>query len=457
MDTRYEGGTHGSSGCSEPDLRVTDDRNLIVSNASQNQSIAYMGLLSVLLEWHLEDPVSATEQQRNDVVFGFQDNRNPFVDHPEFVCLIWACPTSDTTAPSVPAGLSASAGECQVSLDWNDNNESDLASYSVYRATDLAGPFVLISTTPAVSSYTDTNVLGAVQYHYQISAVDVSGNESAGSSSASGIPLTGQGCGAPPPDPGAVNIIISELMPNPALVSDATGEWFEIFNRGTASVDLDGWTIRDDDTDQHVISAGSGLVIQPNEFLVLGRDGDSASNGGYVADYVYGGSFILANSADEVVLLDQNQLERARVNYDSASFPYVSGSSAEISDLLAPQPGDALVWVTATTTYGIGDLGSPGDEGSATLPPPPTADLFIRGDANQDLLVDISDPILILDFLFGATTQLICEDAGDTNDDGDINIADAVGALQFLFSGGGPLPAPFPDEGEDPTSDLLGC
>ncbi len=457
METRYEGGTHGVTGCAEPDLRVTDDRALIVSDVTQNLGIAYMGLRSVLLEWHLEDPVSVTEQQRNDSVFSFQGNRNPYVDHPEFVCLVWVCPTSDTTPPAVPTGISAVAGECQVSLDWNDNFESDLASYSVYRSTDQAGPYSLISITSALSAYIDTDVDGAVQYHYQITAVDISGNESLASGSVSAIPITGPGCGAPPPDPGAVNIIISELMPNPLLVTDAAGEWFEIFNRGTAEVDLDGWTIRDDDIDLHIIDAAGGLVIQPNEFLVLARDGDQASNGGVVADYVYGGSFILANSIDEVVLLDLDQLEHTRINYSAATFPYQSGVSSEISDLLAPDTADPLIWVSATTPYGLGDLGSPGDEGSAPLPPPPSADSFVRGDANQDLSVDISDPIMLLDYLFGSLSVLPCPDAADGNDDGDLNIADAVAILQYLFNNAGPLPAPFPDQGQDPTSDSLGC
>lgn len=460
METRYEGGVHGATGCSEPDLRMTDDRALIVSNVSQNLSVAYMGLRSVLLEWHLEDPVSVEEQQRNDDVFEFQGNRNPYIDHPEFVCLVWACPTTDVTPPATPTGLSAAGGECQVVLDWADNFENDLASYSVYRSTDPAGPFSLISTTSLVSTYIDTNVDGAVQYHYQVTATDISGNESPSSSISSGIPTTGQGCGAPPPDPGQVNLIISELMPNPFLVSDADGEWFEIFNRGTAPVDLNGWTIRDDDVDSHIINAPGGLIIQPNEFLVMARNGDSLVNGGLTADYDYGGNFILANSVDEVVLLDLNQIEHTRINYSSATFPYQSGFSAEINDLLAPTIGDPLLWVITTSTYGDGDFGTPGDEGSATLPPPPPpppVTEFIRGDANQDLSIDISDPIMVLEFLFGTGGALTCLDAADANDDGDINIADAVGILQFLFNNAGPLPAPYPAAGEDPTSDSLDC
>jgi hypothetical protein len=89
LDVRYEGGTHGGTGASEPDLRLTDDLNLIASSATgSNVSIAYMGKLSTLLQWHLDDPVDTKEMARNNAVFAQQGNRNPFVDNPGWVqCL----------------------------------------------------------------------------------------------------------------------------------------------------------------------------------------------------------------------------------------------------------------------------------------------------------------------------------------------------------------------------------
>ncbi|RDZ26215.1 endonuclease [Lysobacter silvisoli] len=81
MAIRYEGGTHPVTGQSEPDLELTDNRSQIVITSS---SPAYMGLLSTLLAWHTQDPPDAAELARNEVIFSFQGNRNPFIDHPEW-------------------------------------------------------------------------------------------------------------------------------------------------------------------------------------------------------------------------------------------------------------------------------------------------------------------------------------------------------------------------------------
>lgn len=49
-----------------------------------------MAMFSTLLQWHLEDPVDDFERNRNQKIYDFQGNRNPFIDYPEFVNLIWS-------------------------------------------------------------------------------------------------------------------------------------------------------------------------------------------------------------------------------------------------------------------------------------------------------------------------------------------------------------------------------
>ncbi|MEU5202237.1 endonuclease [Streptomyces pseudogriseolus] len=76
MAVRYE----GADGW--PDLEPNDSVN--------NGSAPYIGKLAVLKEWNEQDPPDAFEQRRNDVIFeSYQHNRNPFIDHPEWVESIW--------------------------------------------------------------------------------------------------------------------------------------------------------------------------------------------------------------------------------------------------------------------------------------------------------------------------------------------------------------------------------
>ncbi|MET9110707.1 endonuclease I family protein [Streptomyces zhihengii] len=54
-----------------------------------NGSAPAIGRLSVLKQWSAEDPPDSLEQNRNEAIFGIQKNRNPFIDHPEWVDSIW--------------------------------------------------------------------------------------------------------------------------------------------------------------------------------------------------------------------------------------------------------------------------------------------------------------------------------------------------------------------------------
>ncbi|MFQ5653295.1 MAG: agmatine deiminase family protein [Planctomycetota bacterium] len=83
---------------------------------------------------------------------------------------------------------------------------------------------------------------------------------------------------------------------------------------------------------------------------------------------------------------------------------------------------------------------------------------FQRGDANQDGVLDISDAVHLLVYLFGSPANpLDCHDTGDANDDGVLDISDPMALLTMLFAGGAPLPPPTGACGDDPTADPLGC
>lgn len=72
----------------------------LVNYTTPNNTEPILGKLSSLLDWHLSDPVDDFEINRNEIIFGFQQNRNPFIDHPNLVNYLW--------------------GD-NVGLVWNDN------------------------------------------------------------------------------------------------------------------------------------------------------------------------------------------------------------------------------------------------------------------------------------------------------------------------------------------------
>lgn len=96
MDVRYEGGTN-TFGSPEPDLVLTNNPALIQTTGTNTTGTAYLGLLCVLVEWHRADPPDEQERLRNALVQTFQDNRNPFVDHPEWADVLFnaECPRPD--------------------------------------------------------------------------------------------------------------------------------------------------------------------------------------------------------------------------------------------------------------------------------------------------------------------------------------------------------------------------
>lgn len=64
-------------------------RMVMYLNIRYGENFDQVGGLDLFLKWNVEDPVSAFENQRNDVIEGAQGNRNPFIDNPYLATLIW--------------------------------------------------------------------------------------------------------------------------------------------------------------------------------------------------------------------------------------------------------------------------------------------------------------------------------------------------------------------------------
>ena len=159
-------------------------------------------------------------------------------------------------------------------------------------------------------------------------------------------------------------VVITEIMPNPAAVSDSYGEWFEIHNTTDSTIDIAGWVIKDVGSDEHMIANDTmSILIVSGDYFILARNVDETLNGGLVADYAYTG-FTLSNSEDEIILTDAAGAVVDEVHYTNA-WIFSNGIAMEIHDLESNN-NVAENWYAPTVQYGDGDYGTPGTDWQGT-------------------------------------------------------------------------------------------
>jgi len=113
--------------------------------------------------------------------FEFQDRDQIVADFQQAVAFGYQWSTS---TPAAPTGLTATAGDTQISLTWNASAAA--TSYKVKRSTTAGGPYTTVAT-PTTTNFTNTGLTNGTRYYYVVSAVNASG-ESANSSEVNAVP-----------------------------------------------------------------------------------------------------------------------------------------------------------------------------------------------------------------------------------------------------------------------------
>lgn len=142
--------------------------------------------LQVLLTWAAQDAVSPEEIARNNASYVFQGNRNPYIDHPEWVQAVWGTTSSDTQVPTAPANLAVNSTTASTAtLTWAAATDNiGVASYEIY----VDG----VLKTTVTGSVTEASVTGLVAnttYSFYIIAKDAAGNASPASNTVQGTTL----------------------------------------------------------------------------------------------------------------------------------------------------------------------------------------------------------------------------------------------------------------------------
>ncbi len=166
-------------------------------------------------------------------------------------------------------------------------------------------------------------------------------------------------------------LVFNEVLVNPGgTITDANGEWFEIYNAGSLSIDMEGFLLAD--------SAASGkrpyyriptsLIIAPGGYLVFGNTTNTTNNGGVPVDHAYGVAMSFANSLDAFKLsysLTSDTLNAVTVDYARYSSPGISAQNGVSRELRHPSLDnleiDGSNWGNASVTsvYGPGGRGTP--------------------------------------------------------------------------------------------------
>jgi endonuclease I len=118
--------------------------------------------LNMLGEWHVADPVSLKETNRNDAVYDIQTNRNPFIDHPEFIYEIWG--VGQTLAPE-PTNHAADFSAHTITLNWTDATGATLPDGYLLRMSavsfeDIATP---VDGTAIPTDFSNKNIAAGIQ------------------------------------------------------------------------------------------------------------------------------------------------------------------------------------------------------------------------------------------------------------------------------------------------------
>jgi beta-lactamase superfamily II metal-dependent hydrolase len=181
---------------------------------------------------------------------------------------------------------------------------------------------------------------------------------------------------------GTQALVINEIMADPNAVTDANGEWFELYNPGSSAINIQNYRIAS--ANDAGFSIASSISVPSHGYVVLARVAASGTNGGVMVDYAYGSAVTLANASDWLSVRNASGALIDSVAWTSTT----AGKSWSLTNpSVEHSTVGSSVWQLATTTYGLGDFGTPRAQNNGFVNPA-VAELVVRvldvgqGDAN---------------------------------------------------------------------------
>ena len=168
------------------------------------------------------------------------------------------------------------------------------------------------------------------------------------------------------------DLVITEIMNNPKgsesnPIDDSQGEWFEIYNKTSDSLNLKGLEVGGENGVEFTVE--TDLNIPPEGHVVMGLNNNMGDNGGIPVDYQYS-NLNLSNSSD-TIFLAYGSMTFDEVSYDGGpDFPDVAGKSMNLNldSYDADLNDDGANWCTSISGLSSGDFGTPGGVNTACAP-----------------------------------------------------------------------------------------
>jgi hypothetical protein len=271
----------------------------------------------------------------------------------------------------IPAGGYFVLGANSISgLNGGNTNVDYNYNYNLFKI-EKNDSFTLSdgTTTFDTVSYTSTTfpIVAGTALILDTDALDATSNDSAGNWCTSGNVFGDGDYGTPGSandgcatlaDISVGDLVISEIMWDPTKVADYRGEWIEIYNTSSASLNLNGLVINSAGNSGHTIS--SDVVVAAKGQVLLNVCSGSGLNGGTVGDYIYNYSDVSLWGTDSLSLV-ANGTTLDSVSYNFYANNLENGKSLSLApSLLNINDNDnASSWCSSTSTYGDGDFGTP--------------------------------------------------------------------------------------------------
>ena len=160
-----------------------------------------------------------------------------------------------------------------------------------------------------------------------------------------------------PTEPGSGKLLITEIMANPKVLPDSEGEWIEVYNNSTVSINLKGMSIMNGSSSHKI---ASDVIIQAGGFAVIGNKEHATPS----VNYVY--SLSLTNTGKAIGIKDTDGEIICWLNFGDSGFPSVpDGKSIQLDPTIKNETAARLGsnWCIATATFLIGEkveYGTPG-------------------------------------------------------------------------------------------------